>query len=252
MKLSKSKVNEAWGKTLTLIKSEMAPDKFETMVAPLAVSSFNDDVINIHTDDDYSAKWLNDRMATTFNSCMTGILNHPIQILFISNGREPVDATLSKGRKAQLTQAYGETRASIIQPHKTLYISSYFWLQWRPRLGKAASDVVIACRSLCFWNIQTGEIRNSVTTDRPEIARLASCSGSSVDRALASDDVRKYFVRKKIARFMTPDGPRNHGLILKVRMDDPLIPEHQAKYKMPEPLNWLDPYYPEPNHQNDN
>ena len=243
MKLNKTAVNKAWAKTQALLKTEMPSDKYNSMVAPLVVAAFNDDVINIHTEDDYSAKWLNDRMASTFNKCMTGVLNHPVQILFISNGTEPIDATLSKGRKASLAQAYGETRASIIQPHKSLYISSYFWQQWKPLLGKSASDVVIACRSLCYWNIQTGEIRNSITTDRAAIAKLASCSGSSVDRALSSSFVRKYFVRKKIARFMTPDGPRNHGLILKVRMDDPLIPQHQAKYKMSEPLDWIDPYY---------
>lgn len=245
MKLNKSTVNDAWAKAQTLIKADLPLSKYNDLIAPLAVASFSDEIINIHTKDDYSADWLNQRMGTKASKHLTGILNQPVQILFVSNGSMPANADLSPGRKAQLSQAYGETRASVIQPHKTLYISHYFWKQWRPRLGKSASDVVIACRSLCFWNIQTGEIRNRITTDRLSIANLASCSGSSVDRALSSDDVRKYFVRKKIARFMTSDGPRNQGLILKVRMDDPLIPEHQARHKLPEPLDWLDPYYPE-------
>jgi hypothetical protein len=44
---------------------------------------------------------------------------------------------------------------------------------------------------------------------------------------LNNDLVRRYFIRYKVRRVMTPNGVRTAGISLLVRMDDPLIPEDQ-------------------------
>jgi len=239
-------IPEALARTQAILKDEMASSNYNKYIADLTITSHTDQSISLHAPGQYEADWLNARMGKIMSQHFSGILGQPMEILFSANGDPGPDLKLSKGRKADLSQAYGETRASIIQPQKALYITNYFWRHWRPLLGKGTtSDVVIACRSLCYWNIKTGELRNTITTDRDEIAELAVCSPSSVDRALSHQLVRMYFVRKKIARVMTDEGPRNHGLILKVRMDDPLIPEHQKLHKINEPMAWVDPYVPE-------
>lgn len=236
-------INQALIKCQAILKDEMPHNKWDQYIEPLLLSSHTDQTISLHAPGQYEADWLTARMGRTVGQQISGILGQEMQILFSANGDPAPAIELSKGRKAQLSQAYGETRSSVIQPQKSLYITNYFWQHWRPLLGKGTtSDVVIACRSLCYWNIKTGEIRNAITTDREEIGKLASCSPSSVDRALSNQYVRMYFVRKKIARVMTDLGPRNHGLILKVRMDDPLTPNDQKLHKLNEPMSWVDPY----------
>ena len=39
---------------------------------------------------------------------------------------------------------------------------------------------------------------------------------------------KRYFLRYKVRRIMTPNGVRTAGILLQVRMDDPLTPEDQA------------------------
>lgn len=244
--MNKKLVSQALVRTLAILKDEMPQSNYKKYISPLSLQSHTDQTISLNAAGQYEADWVNSRMATTLSKYVSGFLGQSMQILITANGDPAPAIELSKGRKAQLSQAYGETRASVIQPQKALYISAYYWRYWRPLLGKGtASDVVIACRSLCYWNVKTGELRNTITTDRDEIAGLANCSPSSVDRALGNQYVRMYFVRKKIARVMTDLGPRNHGLILKVRMDDPLTPDHQQKHKINEPMEWVDPYTPD-------
>jgi len=239
-------ISKAFEQTQAIIKDEMPQSNYKKYILPLSLQSHTDQTISLHIAGQYEADWVNSRMAGILEKHISGILGQPMQILISSNGDPAPALDLIKGRKARLSQAYGETRAGVIQPQKVLYITDYFWRYWKPLLGRGAtSDVVIACRSLCYWNVKTGEIRNNITTDRDEIAELGHCSPSSVDRALANQLVRMYFVRKKIARVMTDLGPRNHGLILKVRMDDPLTPDHQALYKINEPMDWVDPYTPD-------
>ncbi len=239
-------IKKALAQTMAILKDEMPISNHTKYIKPLSFQSNTNQTISLHAIGQYEADWVNDRMGKILGAHISGILGQPFQILVSANGEPAPTIELSKGRKAQLSHAYGETRASVIQPQKALYITDYFWRHWRPLLGKGTtSDVVIACRSLCYWNVRTQVLRNNISTDRDEIAGLASCSPSSVDRALAHQLVRMYFVRKKIARVMTDLGPRNHGLILRVRMDDPLTPVHQSMHKINEPMDWVDPYTPD-------
>lgn len=235
-----TKYDDAWKRTLKLLQSEVSKSVYDLRLKDTKYSGHNEHVVTIHATD-HHVDWLNARIARIASNQIQGILNEPYEVLFTSNGNLPPDMSLDKNRKAQLVQSYGDSKASIIQPSRALFITFYYWKHWRPLLGKATSDVVIACRSLGYWNIKTGELRNRITTDRDELARVAGCSPSSVDRALNNKLVKMYFVRKRIARIMTDAGPRNHGLILRVRMDDPLTPEHQEVYKINEPTTWYDP-----------
>jgi len=233
------RISAAWAETQKLLKGEVAKHVYEHRIQAGQVGEFSEDAIMIKVASEH-VNWLNGRVAVSASKIITGILNQPYQVIFSDNGTPPPSMKLDD-RKAQLTQAYGETRAAVIKPQQVIMYTAYFWSQWRPILGRTTTDVVIACRSLCYWNIKTGELRSTVTTDRDQIAGLANCSYVSVDRALSNKFVKMYFVRKRIARIMTSEGIRNHGLILSVRMDDPLTPQHQEAYKINEPTTWIDP-----------
>ncbi len=141
-------------------------------------------------------------------------------------------------RKIQLQRAYGSERARIIQPERGMFLTSYFFASWLPLLGHSAFAAILAARSLCYWNPMTGELRNVVETEMGELARRADVSVRTIKEVLNHPLVRRYFLRYKIRRIMTVNGVRTAGIILQVRMDDPLTPEDQAINHLEESDTW--------------
>ena len=134
----------------------------------------------------------------------------------------------SSPRKLMLRRAYGSERARVIQPERGLFMTLYFFQQWLPLIGHSAFTVILAARSMCYWNPKTGELRNSIETEMGELAQRASVSVRTVKDVLNNDLVRRHFLRYTVRRIMTINGVRTAGILLQVRMDDPLTPEDQA------------------------
>jgi hypothetical protein len=141
-------------------------------------------------------------------------------------------------RKIQLQRAYGTERARVIQPERGMFLTMYFFSRWLPLLGHSAMTTVLAARSLCYWNPMTGELRNVIETDMGELARRADVSVRTIKDVLNNELVRKYFLRYKVRRVMTSNGVRTAGILLQVRMDDPLTPEDQDLHRLAEEEQW--------------
>jgi hypothetical protein len=145
---------------------------------------------------------------------------------------------LTKNRKVMLQRAYGSERARVIQPERGMFVTLYFFDNWLPLIGHSALTIILAARSMCYWNPMTGELRNEVETEMGELARRAAVSVRTVKDVLNSELVQRYFLRYKVRRIVTPNGVRTAGILLQVRMDDPLTPEDQAAYSQPEEELW--------------
>jgi hypothetical protein len=154
----------------------------------------------------------------------------------------PVQGEAGRGaassRKVLLQRAYGSQRARVIQPERGMFITLYFFNSWLPLLGHSAATVILAARSLCYWNPMTGELRNMVETEMADLAARAAVSVRTVKDVLANELVQRYFLRYRVRRTMTPNGIRTAGILLQVRMDDPLTPEDQAANNLPEEERW--------------
>lgn len=135
----------------------------------------------------------------------------------------------SSKRKMLLEAAYGSEKASIIQPERGILVTNYLMDEWTPIIKHSGVFVVLAARRLCYWNVGTGEKRNIVETNMSIIAKKADVSLRTVKSLLKNEIIRKYFLRYKVRRVMTPNGIRTAGIILQVRMDDPLTPEDQNR-----------------------
>lgn len=142
-------------------------------------------------------------------------------------------------RKIQLQRAYGTERARVIQPERGMFLTMYFFNNWLPLLGQSVLTTIIAARSMCYWNPLTGEMRNVVETDMTELASRASVSVRTVKDVLNNELVKQYFLRYKVRRVMTSNGIRTAGIVLQVRMDDPLTPEDQDQHKLAEDERWF-------------
>jgi hypothetical protein len=153
----------------------------------------------------------------------------------------PANQPASSHRKVMLQRAYGSRRAVVIQPERGMFLTMYFFNNWLPLLGHSAATVILAARSMCYWNPMTGELRNTVETEMAELAHRAAVSVRTVKDVLAGELVQSYFLRYKVRRMMTPNGVRTAGIVLQVRMDDPLTPEDQVVHNIPEEEHWYTP-----------
>ncbi len=141
-------------------------------------------------------------------------------------------------RKMMLQRAYGSERARLIQPERGMFITGYLFSNWLPLIGHSAFAVILAARSMCYWNPMTGELRNVVETEMGEIAQRAAVSVRTVKDVLNDELVMRYFLRYRVRRVMTSNGVRTAGISLQVRMDDPLTPSDQVSSGLLEEEEW--------------
>jgi hypothetical protein len=257
------------------LQSEMDKTSFETWVRPLKPVSFREGVFTVGARNTYGRDWVEARLRSRMTNLLEGMLPGTVRLKFTvvneffhdEKEEEPVQrrekpslriagsdtdiikeedtepqktrpAEEGSPRKVLLARAYGSERARAIQPERGLFLTLYFFEHWLPLLGHSSMAVILAARSMCFWNPKTGELRNKVETDMAEIAAKASVSVRTVKDVLAGELVKKYFLRYTVRRMMTPNGVRTAGITLLVRMDEPLTPEDQDVLSLPEAERW--------------
>lgn len=157
------------------------------------------------------------------------------------------DIPASSKRKFMLQRAYGNERANIIQPDKGIYVTTYFLENWLPLLGHSALIVIMMTRKVCYWNPYTGEKRDILETEMGELAKQACVSVRTLKTVLKNELVKRYFIRYTVRRVMTPNGIRTAGIRLQVRMDDPVIPDHQENSGIYESDTWFSPEFEDEN-----
>lgn len=263
---------EAWEMASGQLRMEMSRSLYETWVAPLRPLGFEDGVFTVGAYNPYAREWVENRLKGRLTRLLEGFVHQSLQLEFVvaSNGTHrslpqqmissqtenlpaaedpqlpaPVEkksgATRSP-RKVMLQRAYGDRRAAVIQPERGMFVTLYFLYQWLPLIGQSAMSVILAARSMCYWNPMTGELRNVVETEMKEIAQRAAVSVRTVKAVLNNELVKTYFLRYKVRRVMTTNGVRTAGIVLQVRMDDPLTPEDQLSHDLTENEDW---YLPE-------
>jgi hypothetical protein len=260
---------EAWEMVLSQLRMEMSRAQFETWVQPLRPLGYQERVFTISAFNPYGRDWVETRLKSHIVRLLEGLFNESISLqVVVGNAYYRVDnpalerlpavpggtlesstppaappsievpPPLTKNRKIMLQRAYGSERARVIQPERGMFITLYFFDSWLPLIGHSAATTILAARSMCYWNPMTGELRNEVETEMGELARRASVSVRTVKDVLNMELVQRYFLRYKVRRLMTPNGVRTAGILLQVRMDDPLTPADQAAYNLPEEERW--------------
>ncbi len=274
---------EAWEMVTGRLRSEMPRAQFETWVQPLQPLGYNDRVFRLGALNAFTQGWIESRLQNRIASILSGMLNEQVTLkVVVINGfhkseqgddgpvfqseippknppasrtengsdgvdsldeSQPVKGVSVSARKLMLQRAYGTQRARIIQPERGMFVTLYFFQRWLPLIGHSAFAVILATRSMCYWNPKTGELRNTIETDMAEIAQRAAVSVRTVKDVLNQELVKSYFVRYNVRRMMTPNGVRTAGIQLQVRMDDPLTPEDQAESGQSENEFWYSPEF---------
>ena len=261
---------EAWDMVLSQLRMEMSRAQFETWVQPLRPVGYQERTFTISAFNPFARDWVENRLKSRIVHLMEGLYNDTVTLqvvvgnAFYREGDPPAAAApclptpdplaaeapaapaapveppppLTKNRKVMLQRAYGSERARVIQPERGMFVTLYFFDNWLPLIGHSAVAIILAARSMCYWNPMTGELRNEVETEMGELARRAAVSVRTVKDVLNTELVQRYFLRYKVRRIVTTNGVRTAGILLQVRMDDPLTPEDQAAYSQPEEELW--------------
>jgi len=265
---------QAWQMVLGQLRSEMDKAHFETWVQPLRAQEYRDGLFTISAFNPYARDWVQSRLASRITRLLEGMYHQPVNLrievgnhFFQStdalpqkelalhppdpdseNEDEPVWPAAKKrseprARKVVLEKAYGSRRAAVIQPERGLFVTLYFLHHWTPLIGHSAVAVILAARSMCYWNPMTGELRNEVETEMGDLALRAATSVRTVKMVLKDELVRRYFLRYRVRRIITSNGVRTAGIVMQVRMDDPLTPQDQELHGQPEEEFWYSPQY---------
>lgn len=266
---------EAWEMVIGQLQMELSRPIYETWVQPLKPLGYREGVFTLGAVNSYAREWVENRLKSRIVRLLEGLWNEPVTLQVVVStdalsGQESAAELLSdlsssglpvqppaeaekrqpaaSNRKVMLQRAYGSERARIIQPERGMFLTLYFFSQWLPLIGHSAAATILAARSMCYWNPMTGDLRNLVETDMSELARRAAVSVRTVKDVLNADLVRRYFLRYKVRRVMTPNGVRTAGIWLQVRMDDPLTPSDQISNNLVEDEHW---YLPDFNEETD-
>lgn len=251
---------QAWELAKSQLRAEMARADYETWVLPLFVISYREQVFTLGVGNAYARDWVEQRLKKRIIRLLEGLFNQPIQLRLAVDADQPAayaapptsppvsappaeGSPLTRNRKVMLQRAYGSERARIIQPERGMFLTQYFFEHWLPLIGHSAATIVLAARSMCYWNPMTGELRNEVETEMGELARRAAVSLRTVKDVLNQELIQQYFLRYRVRRVMTPNGVRTAGISLLVRMDDPLTPEDQQANALPEEACWYPAEY---------
>lgn len=240
---------QAWNMALGQLKQESSKAFYDTWIASLRPLGYAGGVYRVAAKTPYARDWVESRLKRKLTGLLEGAMGERLQVqVEVTNEEEtPSEPMTSQsvikkeepaGRKVVLQRAYGSQRAAIIQPERGMFLTLYFFNAWLPLLGGSAMNVILAARSMCYWNPTTGELRNQIETDMSKLAKRASVSVRTVKDVLNQELVRRYFLRYKVRRMMTPNGVRTAGILLQVRMDDPLTPEDQLGHDLAEQERW--------------
>lgn len=257
---------QAWEIVLGQLREEMTRSQYEQWVLPLRPMIYDNGTFVLGTYNTYTREWVESRLSNRLTQLLESIYGSAIvlQVVVDNNFKSSEIRGIPKSeaysnswvsdfteseiktekpietasRKMMLQRAYGNERARLIQPERGMFVTLYFMFQWLPLIGHSAMAVILAARSMCYWNPKTGELRNKIETDMSQLAERASVSIRTVKDVLNSELIKKYFIRYIVRRIMTPNGVRTAGILLQVRMDDPLTPKDQEENNLCEDEIW--------------
>lgn len=132
-----------------------------------------------------------------------------------------------------LQEAYANAYNQLVKPDKVFVATQYFRLRWVPLLGPALSWVIIALRQHCYWNKRTGEKRDWCLITYDELAEEVGVSVSTLKRLLQQEHADK-FVLDVTQRYRYDPNLQKQvrsKSMYRIRMDDPLVPEDEARLK---------------------
>lgn len=152
---------------------------------------------------------------------------------------EALDFKLSRyaddPRLAELDRRATQLYNQIVQPNKVYIGWQYFRLQWLPLLGHALAWFVIYLRRSCFWDEASGELRDTYTGYKKELAAAIGQTPRNLANLMENPYAPLFFSiidppEAEAAEAKKRKRPRNAPTVYRVRLvDEPLTPDDQQR-----------------------
>lgn len=134
-----------------------------------------------------------------------------------------------------LSPFYHSAVSAVTEPGRFVACSHYFVTRWMPLLGGEGTRLVLALRSLGYYNPRTGERRDQIVVGHAELAARVGCSEDTLTRLLGADRASglprhpalAHFVERERRVRRDPHTGRvwQEENAYRVAMDDPVHPD---------------------------
>jgi chromosomal replication initiation ATPase DnaA len=185
----------------------------------------------------YALDWLEHRLRPQIEQAARAVAQAELEVRFEIDPGEPGETNQPE---LFFTGTYRDAYNEIVQPDLQHYASRYFHRQWLPILGPELWLLIWEMRTRCYWNKETGVKRDTFEATYKDLGESIGINGLKAWRALNPQEPER---KALIARFVlrsetkrryssTRGGAVNDKTIWRIRLDDPLTPEDEAKLKV--------------------
>jgi hypothetical protein len=257
--------DQIWQAALRELKLQMTKATFDTWVKNTRAISYKDGTFVIGVYDALARDWLENRLLTTVERTLVGIIGHLVEVEFAvleestpaeSQGQRPA-APLSVpstrggeegGEQLALEPIYATAASAIIRPELNVATSLYSVQKWLPLLGVQRWTLVQVLRCLCVHSPRRPDGTKWLTTTWKELGDLLDVDRRTIGQWLAhepSPDQKPWhrlvpspgeetahlghFIPRLKYAYVHRDGvTRRQGFVLEILMEDPLVPADRA------------------------
>lgn len=219
-----------WPEVLKMLQLQMAKNTFETWLKDTTAQEEEGRLI-VSTASSFAQDWLDNRLRHTIELAVESVFGRKVPVEF--------RVTANEGYQPDLffTGTYRDAYNAIVQPDRQHYTSWYFHQAWLPLLGPDLWLLIWEMRTRCYWNKVTGVKRDTFEATYKELGEAIGMSEDKVGRLLNPKDpqkvamIEKFILHQETKRRYSKGrgGTVNDKTIWKIRLDDPLTPEDEAR-----------------------
>jgi hypothetical protein len=199
---------KAWQAAVANLESDMSRATFSTWVKPTHLVEFSDDTFVIGCINAYGRDWLTDRLTTTLERFLTGVLNREAKVRFVVCEQEVddeddlaheenQDQRDDKENPIELDIHYSSIRNVLLEPGRVVRLPVYN-LRWLPYVGSQVIFLVMALWQEYYLASggkgRKGSYKVAVRAER--ICQWAGISRAQFFRLLQTGSSLGWFTRK--------------------------------------------------------
>ena len=199
---------KAWLAAIANLEMDMSRAAFNTWVKPTHLVDFLDDTFVIGCMNAYGREWLENRLTTTLQRFLMGVMNREVKVRFVVCDQEiddgddltqedDPDQEDSEDNPIELDVHFSSIRNFLIEPSRVVRLPVYY-LRWLPYVGSQAIFLIMALWQEYYLasggKARKGNCKVSVRAER--ICQWAGISRAQFFRLLEPGSSLEWFARK--------------------------------------------------------
>ena len=199
---------KAWQAAIANLEMDMSRAAFSTWVKPTHLVDFSDDTFVIGCINAYGREWLENRLTTTLQRFLMGVMNREVKVRFVVSDQEvddgddltredDPDQKDSEDNPIALDIHFSSIRNFLIEPSRVVRLPVYY-LRWLPYVGSQAIFLIMALWQEYYLasggKARKGNCKVSVRAER--ICQWAGISRAQFFRLLEPGSSLEWFARK--------------------------------------------------------